>query len=751
VTRPPRDAAPCEPVSKKGIGAGALPAGDIERIVAADHPDPFAVLGLHETGGRMVVRAFVPGAAAVEVIGPESDETLADLACLHDAGLFAGPVGKRKTRFAYRLRARRGDATWTLEDPYRFPPLLGELDAHLWGEGAHLDAFDKLGAHIMEVEGIQGTRFAVWAPNAVRISVVGDFNDWDGRRHVMRHRGGGGLWEIFLPGVGEGAHYKYEIKGRDGTVLPLKADPFGFGAEVRPQTASVVRDLGRFEWRDADWMNARAESVRRDRPVSIYEVHLGSWRRSGAGPGDYLSYRDLAVQLVPYVKDLGFTHIELLPISEHPFDGSWGYQPIGLFAPTSRYGTPDDFKAFVEACHGAGLGLILDWVPGHFPTDAHGLGNFDGTHLYEHADPRQGFHQDWNTLIFNFGRNEVANYLLSNALFWLRRYHIDGLRVDAVASMLYLDYSRRAGEWVPNREGGNENLEAIAFLRRMNEVAYGADDSIVTIAEESTAWPGVSQPVYAGGLGFGYKWNMGWMNDTLRYMGRDPIHRRYHQNEMTFGIHYGFSENFILPLSHDEVVHGKGSLLGRMLGDDWQRFANLRAYLTFMWTHPGKKLLFMGGEFAQVREWNHDSSLDWHLLDDARHRGVQTLVRDLNGLYRELPALHQRDCEATGFQWIESQAPDQSILAYARWGNNGAAPVVVVCNFTPVLHRDYRVGLPRAGQWIERLNSDAEIYGGSNQGNLGKIASQAVPSHGQPQSMAITVPPLATVVFELAT
>ncbi len=733
----------------ENANAAALPACEIDRIAAADHPDPFAVLGLHEVHGRMVVRAFVPGAERLEVVASGSEAVLGALPRLHPDGFFAGPVA-REGRFPYRLRAYRGDQSWTLEDPYRFPPVLGELDEHLLAESTHLNAFDKLGAHVMAMEGIAGTHFAVWAPNASRVSVVGDGNGWDGRYHLMRRRGASGIWEIFIPGVGEGARYKYEIKGPHGELLPLKADPFGFGAELRPQTASVVRDLRGFNWRDQEWMATRAEKHARTRPISIYEVHLGSWRRRADDANGYLSYRELAAQLVPYVKDLGFTHIELLPITEHPFDGSWGYQPIGLFAPTSRHGSPADFKFFVDACHVAGLGVILDWVPGHFPSDEHGLGLFDGTSLYEHADPRQGFHQDWNTLIFNYGRREVANYLLSSALFWLKQYHVDGLRVDAVASMLYLDYSRKSGEWIPNEYGGNENLDAIAFLRRLNELAYGNSEGILTVAEESTAWPGVSHPTYTGGLGFGYKWNMGWMNDTLRYMALDPIHRRFHHHQMTFGIHYGFSENFILPLSHDEVVHGKGTLLARMPGDDWQKFANLRAYFTFMWTHPGKNLLFMGGEFAQWREWNHDIGLDWHLLGDDRHRGVQGLVRDLNRLYRTLPALHLRDCEPGGFEWLEANDAEQSVLAYLRRGGPDDAPVVIVCNFTSVPRFGFRVGLPMGGRWRERLNSDADFYGGSGLGNLGAVESEPLPWRDQPCSMVITLPPLSGLIFERA-
>ena len=591
--------------------------------------------------------------------------------------------------------------------------------------------------------------FAVWAPNAKRASVVGDFNGWDGRRHPMRLHPGTGVWEIFLPGLGDGVAYKYEIRNRAGNILPLKADPFGFGAELRPKTASVVRKIDDFRWDDETWLAGRGVKSAVDAPVAIYEVHLGSWRR-GEDNGFLSTMRSFADQLIPYVKDMGFTHIELLPITEHPFDGSWGYQPIGLFAPTARHGDPAGFARFVDRCHEAGIGVLLDWVPGHFPTDEHGLGRFDGTALYEHEDPRQGFHQDWNTLIYNYGRPEVANYLHANALFWLDRYHLDGLRVDAVASMLYLDYSREEGEWVPNRFGGRENLEAIDLLKRMNELAYGEHEGVMTVAEESTSWPGVSKPTYAGGLGFGFKWNMGWMNDTLLYMSKDPVHRRWHHHQMTFGLLYAFSENFVLPLSHDEVVHGKGSILARMPGDAWQQFANVRAYYAFMWGHPGKKLLFMGQEFAQGSEWNADRSLDWHLLDVDFHRGVQTLVRDLNRLYRAEPALHQLDCDGAGFAWLEANDAENSVLAWLRKGTGRrSTPVMVICNFTPTPRKTYRLGLPAPGRWKEILNSDAEVYGGSDMGNLGVIEAEEVASHGQPYSASITLPPLATLWFKL--
>ena len=721
----------------------------VAAILDGTHGDPFAVLGPHadpDQPGVTVIRAHIPGADRVEAIDAAGD-VLAPLIRRHERGFFEGAVDGTPAR--YRLRAAWGAHVRELEDPYRFPPVLGELDQHLLGEGRHWRLWDQLGAHPCVHDGVEGVRFAVWAPNARRVSVVGGWNGWDGRVHPMRLRHGIGVWELFIPGLGEGVAYKYEMLGPGGELLPQKADPVAFQGEVRPNTASVVARLDRHGWEDGAWMAGRAARNDRSAPISIYEVHLGSWRR---GDGDrWLTYRELAEQLVPYAVDMGFTHLEVLPVHEHPFDGSWGYQPLGLFAPTSRFGSAADFQAFVDACHQAGLGLIIDWVPGHFPNDAHGLYRFDGTHLYEHADPRQGYHPDWNTAIHNFGRQEVTNFLIANALHWLKNFHIDGLRVDAVASMLYLDYSRKAGEWVPNRFGGRENLEAIDFMRRMNELVYGSDEGMgggaITIAEESTAWPGVSRPTYVGGLGFGYKWNMGWMHDTLRYMQREPVYRRYHHDDLTFGLLYAFSENFILPLSHDEVVHGKGSILARMPGDDWQKFANLRAYYGFMWTHPGKKLLFMGSEFGQGREWNHDQSLDWHLLDIHWHRGVKDLIRDLNRLYRDTPALHERDCEAEGFRWIKGNAAEESTLVYARFGHAEGSAAVTVCNFTPVPRHGYRIGLPRGGAWREALNTDAALYGGANIGNGGTIVAEGMPWDGQPFSALITVPPLATVVF----
>jgi 1,4-alpha-glucan branching enzyme len=718
----------------------------IEAVVASRHGDPFAVLGMHDDGNGLVVRAMLPGAAAMAVLD-EAGAVAGNGELVDPRGLFVARIVGRTEWFRYRLRVNWGDAEQEFDDAYRFPPVLGDLDLHLLAEGTHLDSYRKLGAHFLMHDGVEGVAFAVWAPNARRVSVVGGFDAWDGRRLAMRKRDAGGFWEIFVPGIGPGEVYKYEIVGADGALLPLKADPYASQAEHPPRTASVVTAPDRFAWQDGEWLANRGRANNRASPISIYEVHLGSWRRNLAEGGRYLSYRELAEQLVPYVADLGFTHIEIMPVTEYPFDGSWGYQPVSLFAPTSRYGTPDDFRAFVDACHRAGIGVWLDWVPGHFPSDPHGLAWFDGTALYEHADPRQGLHRDWNTLIYNFGRREVANFLLSSALCWVREFHIDGLRVDAVASMLYLDYSRQPGDWIPNMYGGRENLDAIAFLRRMNEVVFGEGSGATTVAEESTAWPMVSRPVYVGGLGFGFKWNMGWMHDTLGYMSRDPIHRMYHHNDLTFGLLYAFHENFILPLSHDEIVYGKRSLIGKMPGDQWQRFAGLRAYFAFMWTHPGKKLLFMGGEFAQEREWNHDIGLDWQLLGDPLHAGVHRLMHDLNWLYREVPALHQRDCEGDGFSWIDANNGAESVVSYLRRGDDGEAIAVVVCNFTPVPRHGYRIGVPYAGRYRERVNTDARDYGGSGIGNFGAIEAEPHPMHGHPYSLCLQLPPLAVVIF----
>ncbi len=719
-----------------------------DAIAKGDHDDPFGVLGPHGLpDGRLLIRAFLPDAESVAVLDAASGKEAGTLAATHPAGLFEGVLDNRAADFRYRLRVGYGGESVDIEDPYRFPALLGELDIHLLGEGNHLKLYTIMGAHPRRIDGVDGAAFAVWAPSARRVSVTGSFNQWDGRRHVMRKHHDIGVWEIFIPGLGEGEVYKFEIKDRFGNILPLKADPFARRCEHPPATASVIEGETTYAWKDAEWMKRRAETARHNRPVSIYEVHLGSWRRVPEDDNRVLTYHELADELVPYVRDLGFTHIELLPITEHPFDGSWGYQPIGLYAPTSRFGSPDDFRHFVDACHAAGIGVILDWVPGHFPTDTHGLEYFDGTHLYEHADPRQGRHMDWGTLIYNFGRREVTNFLHANALFWVNEYHLDGLRVDAVASMLYLDYSRNEGEWVPNKHGGRENLEAIDFLRRLNELVYAEGQGAFTMAEESTAWPMVSRPTYLGGLGFGYKWNMGWMHDTLSYISKDPVHRRYHHNDMTFGMLYAFTENYILPLSHDEVVHGKGSLLGRMPGDRWQRFASLRSYFGFMWTYPGKKLLFMGGEFAQEREWAFAESLDWHLLDDPLHAGVRLLIADLNGIYRRMAPLFEKDCEPDGFRWVECHDVDQSVFSYLRHAEDGRA-VLVVSNFTPVPREGYRLGVPVVGEWVEALNTDDARYGGSGVLNHGPRAAEGVAWHDLPNSLVLSLPPLGTLVME---
>jgi 1,4-alpha-glucan branching enzyme len=714
----------------------------VDALVAGASADPHGVLGAHPAKSGVKVRAYRPDADAVSVV---VDGSATPLERIHEAGVFEGVVKKATLPLRYELDVRYPDGNaFVLQDPYRFPPTLGELDLHLIGEGSHERLWDKLGAHLTEIDGVTGTAFAVWAPGARSVAVVGDFNGWDGRLHPMRAMGSSGVWELFVPDVPDGARYKFEVRTQGGE-LTLKADPMAFATELPPATASVVHRSAH-AWDDQEWLTRRAATDPLSGPMSVYEVHLGSWRLNALESNRTLSYLELADELAAYVSGLGFTHVELLPVMAHPFSGSWGYQVTSYYAPTPRYGSPDDFRTFVERLHQAGLGVILDWVPAHFPRDAWALARFDGTALYEHDDPRRGAHPDWGTLVFNYGRNEVRNFLLSNARFWAQEYHVDGIRVDAVASMLYLDYSRKAGEWIPNAFGGREDLEAVDFLKALNEQLFAHEPGIISAAEESTAWPGVSRPTYVGGLGFGFKWNMGWMHDTLGYFQQDPIHRRYHHHELTFSLMYAFSENFVLPLSHDEVVHGKGSLLSKMPGDRWQQLANLRALYAYMWAHPGKKLLFMGGELAQEQEWSEQRSLDWHLLEDAGHGGVQALVRELNHVYRAQPALWERDFEGEGFFWIEPNDADRNVVVFARVGLDPARTVLVVAaNLSPIPRERYRIGLPRPGRWREALNTDAAAYGGSNVGNGGFVDAEAVPWHGQPYSAEVTLPPLAVL------
>jgi 1,4-alpha-glucan branching enzyme len=714
-----------------------LASPEAEALAHGRHGDPFKLLGPRDSSSGREIRAFLPGATGVEVLRRSDRAMIGRLDATQPEGFFEGTVTDRAP---YLLRIRWPGAVQETEDPYSFDPLLGDVDLHLFNEGRHFEMARVLGANPMTFQGVPGVGFSVWAPNATRVAVVGDFNSWDSRRHPMRLRYPAGVWELFVPRVAPGARYKFDIVGAGGVPQPQKADPLAKQAEPPPATASVVASPEPFDWNDAEWMARRAQRQTRDAPISIYEVHAGSWMRASQ------SWDDLADRLIPYAVDMGFSHLELLPITEHPFGGSWGYQPLGLFAPTGRYGTPEGFARFVDRAHTAGLGIILDWVPAHFPTDAHGLARFDGTALYEHLDPREGFHRDWNTFIYNFGRREVQGFLIASALHWLEHFHVDGLRVDAVASMLYRDYSR-GSDWIPNIYGGREHLEAIDFLRHLNAVVQERCAGAVVIAEESTAWPGVTQPVSELGLGFAYKWNMGWMHDTLHYMARDPIYRQYHHDDLTFGLIYAFSERFILPLSHDEVVHGKGSLLGRMPGDRWQKFASLRAYFGFMWTHPGKKLLFMGGEIAQEREWNHDGEIDWFLLDDPNHAGIQRLIRDLNAVYRREPALHRRDASGEGFRWVIGDDRANSVFAFLRQGDSGDPPVLVVCNMTPAPRHHYRIGVPREGRWREIANTDSRFYGGSDMGNDGGVSTSSEPAHGEPQSLDLTLPPLSTIML----
>lgn len=721
---------------------------DLLRIINATHHDPFSVLGMHPLGNKAdaaadtLVRLYLPGARAATLVCQKQEFALTRVEGT-DFFEWRGIEKYLKSRYQVRWfdRYNREHCEY---DPYSFAPILGDLDVHLFNEGQHWNIYQLLGAHEREIDGVKGVTFATWAPNAERISVVGDFNEWDGRHHPMRVRGGSGLWELFIPGLTTGSLYKFEIRNRQSGDIFLKADPYGQAFEMRPQTSAIVTS-STYEWSDAIWMQARAAKNVLKSPCSVYEIHLGSWRRGWSN--EFLNYRELAHQIVDYVKPLGFTHIEILPISEHPLDDSWGYQTTGYFAPSSRFGTPDDFRYFVDYLHQHNLGIILDWVPAHFPKDAHALAKFDGTALYEHEDPRLGEHRDWGTLIYNYGRNEVRNFLLSNALFWLKEFHLDGLRVDAVASMLYLDYSREDGDWLPNQYGGNENLDAISFLRQFNELCHGHCPGVIIAAEESTAWPQVTRPTWLGGLGFTMKWNMGWMHDTLTYMTKDPIHRQYHHNQLTFGMMYAFTENFVLPFSHDEVVHGKGSMIGKMPGDDWQKFANLRLLYTYMFTYPGTKLLFMGSEFAQWGEWSHHRSLDWHLLDYAPHRGIHDAVKDLNHLYKNHPELYERSFEWNGFEWLDCHDSTQSIISYIRKNDTGF--VIVLLNFTPLPRHAYRVGVPVAGRYKELFNSDSMFYGGSNLGNAEGLHTQDIPWMNHPYSVEITLPPLAGLIIAL--
>jgi 1,4-alpha-glucan branching enzyme len=736
-------------------------ARSIDALVVGRNSDPFSLLGPHPVSGGWTIRFFLPWAAEASIAlhsaaaerPPIAMAKVVDAEKLRPEGFFEASFLSSQTTapapgsYKIHYRTHHGEEH-EVYDTYAFPYSISEFDLYLMGEGRHYDTYEKLGAHVVTHEGVAGVHFAVWAPSARRVSIVGDFNRWDGRVGVMRPRGSSGLWELFVPELAEGAIYKYEIIGPAGTMLPLKADPYGFRSELRPNTGSVVARLDAHAWRDADWINRRTSRKWIDTAMSIYEVHLGSWRRIPAEKNRWLSYRELGDQLIPYVKELGYTHIELLPIMEHPYDGSWGYQTIGYFAATSRFGSPADFMEFVDRCHQAGLGVLLDWTPAHFPRDTHGLSQFDGTHLYEHSDPRQGSHPDWGTLVYNYGRNEVQNYLISNALFWLDKYHIDGLRVDAVASMLYLDYSRKTGEWVPNKFGGRENLEAIDFLKRLNEVVHGRFPGTLTIAEESTSWPSVSRPTYLGGLGFSLKWNMGWMNDTLKYFSADPIYRKYEHNKLTFSLIYAFTENFLLPFSHDEVVHGKNSLLHKMPGDLWQQFANLRLLYSYQYAHPGKKLLFMGQEFAQRHEWSEARSLDWHLLQHDSHRGVQHLVADLNHFYGAEKALHEVEFDWPGFEWIDANDGDNSVLSFIRRGRTPGDFIVAVFNATPVVRHGYRIGVPEPGIYREVFNSDAERYGGSNVGNGGNVQAADLKHMGRRYSLELTLPPLAAVYLK---
>jgi 1,4-alpha-glucan branching enzyme len=718
-------------------GVAADLAAELRSLAEGTHRDPHRILGVHPQGSVTVVRAYHPDAVSIAVAHPGG---VVPMKKVDDGGVFEAEVPAPDLP-GYRLRYRTASHEWEVDDPYRFLPTIGELDLHLIGEGTHYRLWERLGARVIEHQGVRGTAFAVWAPNANGVSLVGDANVWDERTLPMRSLGASGVWEIFIPNAGAGLRYKYRVAGADARVV-LKADPLARAAEAPPGTASIVSESSH-SWADGEWIGRRDSTDPTSSPLSIYEVHLGSWRRGA--DDSVLTYRQAAQQLGDHCLAMGFTHVELLPIAEHPFGGSWGYQVSSYYAPTSRYGSPDDLRWFVDHLHQRGIGVIVDWVPAHFPRDEWALAQFDGTALYEHADPRRGAQPDWGTLVFNFGRNEVRNFLVANALFWIEEFHIDGLRVDAVASMLYLDYSRKAGEWVANQYGGRENLEAIAFLREFNEQVHSRHPGAMTIAEESTAWPAVSRPTASGGLGFTFKWNMGWMHDTLDYISKDPIFRRYHHQQLTFGVWYAWAENFILPLSHDEVVHLKGSLIGKMPGDRWQQFANLRTLFGWMWAHPGKKLLFMGGEFAQWAEWNHDRSLDWHLLDQPEHAGMQRLVADLCHVYQRTPALWQVDGSSDGFRWVDAGNVDQNVVSFVRMDASGTPGLACIANFSPNVYHDFRVGLPVAGAWTEVINTDSVDYGGSGQGNLGRVVTEPANWHGFEQSARITVPPLAVV------
>ncbi|MDX9714237.1 MAG: 1,4-alpha-glucan branching protein GlgB [Dissulfurispiraceae bacterium] len=730
----------------------------MKQIVRAECSNPFDILGPHAEDRGVVVRAFLPEAKEAWLIHDDKSEskssvntvTATSMRKTGDNGFFELKLGQGAKDFRYKIRVlTHWDEIRESFDPYCFPATITEFDQHLLSEGTHYNSYEKLGAHIIEIDGVSGVRFSVWAPNANRVSVIGEFNGWDSRRHQMRMLSSAGIWELFIPGLCQGCLYKFDIKSRYNNHIQQKADPFAFHFEVRPKSAAVVYDINNYRWEDEDWIKNRAQTDWLRSPISVYEVHLGSWMRAVEDGNRFLTYSELAVNLIPYVKKLGYTHIELLPVSEHPFDGSWGYQTIGYYAPTSRFGTPDDFMRFVDMCHKEGIGVIVDWVPAHFPKDGHGLAFFDGTHLYEHMDPKMSEHKDWGTLIFNYGRNEVRNFLISNALFWIEKYHIDGLRVDAVASMLYLDYSKGPGEWVPNKYGGNENIEAVQFIKTFNEVVHQRHPGVLTIAEESTAWPSVSRPTYIGGLGFSLKWNMGWMHDTLSFFSKDPVFRKYHSGELTFSMLYAFTENFVLPFSHDEVVHGKRSMIDKMPGDIWQKFANLRALYGYMYAHPGKKLLFMGAEFGQWHEWNHDEGLHWHLLGNEPHAGLLSYVRDLNNLYKNESAMHRIDFDWHGFQWIDFRDSENSVLSFIRRSENQDDFLVFVFNLTPVPRYDYRVGVPRVGYYREILNSDSSAYWGGNMGNAGGVAATEHASHhGFSHSISITLPPLSCLVFK---